>query len=199
MEDLQLTSVFIESLSLVLDELVNDPRSFLLTMAEFLDRGGKVLYVIFALALLMWFLVLERFLYYVFSARHARQKLMQIWDENKARVGAAHIRESLQSALRHHLLSTFPLIKTLVKVTPMLGLLGTIYGMIEIFDVIGVQGTSDARSLANGISLATLPTMTGLAVGITGLFLLRYLDLVAQRSINRFNAELNKDETLTQN
>ena len=58
--------------------------------------------------------------------------------------------------------------------------------MIEIFDVIAQLGTGDARALANGISMATLPTMTGMAIAILGLFLLRYVEVSATRKIAVF-------------
>ena len=62
------------------------------------------------------------------------------------------------------------------------------YGMIEIFDVIAQQGTGDARALANGISMATLPTMTGMAVAIVGLFFIRFMESSANRKISQLNA-----------
>ena len=160
------------------------------SMTGFLDKGGTVLYLIVFSACILWFLVFERILYFAFVARKERQLLFSIWTKNHNKSDARMIRESLQYNYRHKLLFTLPLIHTLVKVTPLLGLFGTVYGMIEIFDVIAQQGTGDARAMANGISKATLPTMTGMAVGIIGLFLLRHIEATANRKINRFNEGL---------
>lgn len=160
-------------------------------VTEFLDKGGIVLYIIFIMAFVLWFLVIERLMFFYFYAGKEGEKLTLIWHENARTVNARCIRESLEYAFRHKLLSTLPLIQTLVKVTPLLGLFGTVYGMIEIFDVIAQQGTGDARAMANGISLATLPTMTGMAIGIIGLFLLRHIEATANRKMNHFNEGLS--------
>src|SRR5690554_7768600 len=51
-----------------------------------------------------------------------------------------------------------------------MGLLGTVTGMISVFDVLAITGTDNARAMANGISQATIPTMAGLVVALTGLY-----------------------------
>ena len=53
---------------------------------------------------------------------------------------------------------------------PMLGLLGTVAGMIHVFEAISAYGTSDAQSMAAGISEALLTTETGLVLAIPILF-----------------------------
>ena len=53
------------------------------------------------------------------------------------------------------------IIKSLVALCPMLGLLGTVTGMIEVFDVMAIAGSGNVRGMAGGISKATLPTMAG--------------------------------------
>ena len=60
-------------------------------------------------------------------------------------------------------------IKGLVALCPLLGLLGTVTGMIEVFDVMAYTGTGNPRAMASGVSKATLPTMTGLVISISGL------------------------------
>jgi biopolymer transport protein ExbB len=67
-------------------------------------------------------------------------------------------------------------IKGLVALCPLLGLLGTVTGMIEVFDVMAFTGTGNPRLMAGGISKATLPTMTGLVISITGLFAITFLE-----------------------
>jgi biopolymer transport protein ExbB len=62
-------------------------------------------------------------------------------------------------------------ISSLAAVAPLLGLLGTVIGMIETFNVISVFGTGNAKAMANGISVALITTETGLLVAIPGVFL----------------------------
>jgi biopolymer transport protein ExbB len=50
------------------------------------------------------------------------------------------------------------------------GLLGTVSGMVQVFDVIAVTGSSDAKAMAGGIFKATLPTMSGLFLAVSALY-----------------------------
>jgi biopolymer transport protein ExbB len=62
-------------------------------------------------------------------------------------------------------------IAVLAAVAPIMGLLGTVLGMIETFDVISIFGTGNAKALASGVSVALVTTQTGLLIAIPGLFL----------------------------
>jgi len=66
-------------------------------------------------------------------------------------------------------------IAILAAVAPLLGLLGTVGGMIKTFSVIAIYGTGNTKALASGISEALITTQTGLVVAIPGLFLASYL------------------------
>lgn len=74
---------------------------------------------------------------------------------------------SVQSKLQKWL----PFIATTAAIAPLLGLLGTVSGMIRTFNIITVAGTGDAKPLAGGISEALVTTMFGLAVAIPALTL----------------------------
>ena len=63
--------------------------------------------------------------------------------------------------------------------------LGTVTGMIEVFQVMAFTGGGDARSMAGGVSKATLPTMAGMTTALSGVFATIYL-----------NAARNREETL---
>ena len=64
----------------------------------------------------------------------------------------------------------------LIKLCPLLGLLGTVTGMIHVFDVMAVTGTGNARAMASGISLATIPTMAGMVIAIAGLYFSKIIE-----------------------
>ena len=66
-------------------------------------------------------------------------------------------------------------INILAGVAPLLGLLGTVIGMIVTFDVITRFGTGNVRALAGGISEALITTQTGLLVSIPGLYMSGFL------------------------
>lgn len=63
---------------------------------------------------------------------------------------------------------------TIAAITPLLGLLGTVIGMIRVFTAIVVEGSGNAAVLAGGISEALITTAAGLTVGIPALFFHRF-------------------------
>jgi biopolymer transport protein ExbB len=74
-----------------------------------------------------------------------------------------------------------PLIKIMVALCPLLGLLGTVTGMIEVFNIMAVTGGGDAKSMAGGVSRATVPTMAGMVAALSGVFANTYVTRIAQR------------------
>ena len=62
------------------------------------------------------------------------------------------------------------ILRVLVPLCPLLGLLGTVTGMMEVFDSMAARGSADARAMASGISQAMICTVTGLAVSISGIY-----------------------------
>lgn len=144
----------------------------------FMDTGGTVLWLILLLSIVLWSLIIERFLFlYLHYPRRRRQWL----DEWRRRVDkkswfARSLRAYLISRARMQLGATVPVIKTLIGLCPLLGLLGTVGGMIEVFDVMAVIGTGNPQAMASGVSQATLNTMAGMVVAISGLFFSRMIE-----------------------
>lgn len=103
-------------------------------------------------------------------------KIVAVGLMNRAR-GREIVKESIEDIGRHvvHQLERFlNTLGTIAVITPLLGLLGTVFGMIEVFTVISVQGTGDAGLLAGGISKALITTAAGLTVAIPSLLFYRY-------------------------
>lgn len=87
------------------------------------------------------------------------------------------MKESIQDAAGHvvHDLEKYlNTLGTVAAIAPLLGLLGTVVGMIRVFTEITVQGTGNANALAGGISEALITTATGLIVAIPALVMHRY-------------------------
>ena len=87
------------------------------------------------------------------------------------------MKESIQEASGHvvHDLERYlNTLGTVAAVAPLLGLLGTVVGMIRVFTEITVQGTGNANALAGGISEALITTAAGLVVAIPALVMHRY-------------------------
>lgn len=75
------------------------------------------------------------------------------------------------------------LLGTIASISPLLGLLGTVFGMIEAFNVIALQGHGTPASLGGGISQALITTAAGLAVAIPILLAHKYLSSRADRML----------------
>ena len=77
------------------------------------------------------------------------------------------------------------MIKTLVALCPLLGLLGTVTGMISVFDVMSLSGSGNARGMAAGVSKATLPTMAGMVAALSGLFFSNMIERYTEQEAER--------------
>ena len=87
------------------------------------------------------------------------------------------MKESIEEVGRHvvHEMERFlNTLGTIAAITPLLGLLGTVIGMIKVFAVITTEGVGDPSVLAEGISEALITTATGLTVAIPSLMFFRY-------------------------
>ena len=68
------------------------------------------------------------------------------------------------------------LIKALIAICPLLGLMGTVTGMITVFDVMTYSGGGNARAMAGGVSMATVPTMAGMVAALSGVYFGTWLE-----------------------
>jgi len=154
---------------------------------DFVERGGNVLLAIAFVTGLMWTLMIERAIYYTTAYRQERQRVRDIWDSlgDHSSWQSQQIRRMLVCETRQRLHRSLPLIKTAVALCPMFGLLGTVTGMIEVFDVMAVAGSGNARGMASGVSKATLPTMAGMVAALSGMLLSVQLERFARHESNR--------------
>lgn len=139
---------------------------------DFLETGGQVLFVILFATLLLWTLIIERYWYFLKVHPLEATRLVQAWKNrgDKSSWAAHKMRDALIAQTSQHLSQSIGFIKTLVAVCPLLGLMGTVTGMISVFEVMAVTGTGNARLMASGISMATIPTMAGMVAALSGLY-----------------------------
>lgn len=159
---------------------------------EMTDMGGDILLMIVVLAAIMWCLLLERLIF--FSTTHPRQvqRAKKLWSSRDERFSwyAHQFRARIIFIIGRDLQKNIGLIKTLVKLCPLLGLLGTVLGMLEVFDALAVTGSSNPRSTAAGVSKAIITTMAGMVVAISGLPLVTWLSKKSSESRNALHDAL---------
>lgn len=83
-----------------------------------------------------------------------------------------------------------PVLRTIFTVSPLLGLLGTVTGMIKVFQTLSLVGISQAQDLSGGISEALLTTAAGLTVAIPTLILFHYFESKASQILLRVEKAL---------
>ncbi|MGL4517881.1 MAG: MotA/TolQ/ExbB proton channel family protein [Shewanella sp.] len=144
----------------------------------FMAAGGNVLWLVAFVLFVMWVLMIERYWYLKWVSPKKHRAIIAAWDAREETTSwyAHRIREAWVSQASQELNDRMLMIKTLVAICPMIGLLGTVTGMISVFDVMAVQGTSNARLMAAGISMATMPTMAGMVAALSGVFISTRLD-----------------------
>ncbi len=162
----------------ILSSLVQSPN-----LRERINQGGIVGYVIIALGLLGVLLSLERLVTLTIAGQKVKAQLrkpdsptgdnalgrvLQVFHANRQvdtetlelKLGEAILKET--PALQRGIL----FIKVISVVAPLLGLLGTVTGMINTFQAITLFGTGDPKTMAGGISQALVTTVLGLTVAI---------------------------------
>ena len=165
-------------------------------VSDFLEAGGDVLWVIFFTSILLWSLILERFHYLKKIYPTLKNNVMKNWKERSEHTSwdAHRIREAQLSIVRMSLTKNISQIKVLVALCPLLGLLGTVTGMISVFDVMALTGTGNARLMASGISMATIPTMAGMVAALSGLYFGSYFESKSNTLFDNLSDELTFEE-----
>jgi biopolymer transport protein ExbB len=143
----------------------------------------------------MWTLIFERLYYFTASWKTDRDHVMQSWEGRSVRRSwnAKQIRMKLLSSSRELINDNMNVISTCVALCPLLGLLGTVTGMIEVFNVMAVTGGGDAKSMAGGVERSTIPTMAGMVAALSGLFANTYLQRIAAREQQFLEDQLTSD------
>ena len=153
------------------------------TLRDFMSAGGTVLCLIAILAAVMCAIILERIWYFNAGHKEYMGEIKSEWDSitDHSSWKAQQIKDKLMSQAKEAVNRHLSLINTCVALAPLFGLLGTVTGMIEVFQVMAFTGGGDARSMAGGVSKATLPTMAGMTTALSGVFATIYLNAARNR------------------
>ena len=153
-------------------------------VSVFMERAGFVLNWIALLLLVMWTMVIDRLWYFLFEHKKYEARLLVEWRQRQEHISwfAHKHREDLIARARHHINTNYRLIESLVLLCPLLGLLGTVTGMIDVFHVLGITGGGDAKAMAGGVSRSTLPTLAGMVGALSGVVATTILQSMIKRA-----------------
>jgi biopolymer transport protein ExbB len=168
------------------------------TLVSYMEMGGFVMIPLVAISSLLWFGLVYRVMKIKFSSKNPRELIRRvrkgkhISDAITARAAATAVKVAREVQTRHELKSRLnehfmilrqemnqyrSLVRSLVMIAPLLGLLGTVDGMIETFESLGEMALfTQSGGIAGGISRALFTTQIGLAVSIPGLMFGRIID-----------------------
>jgi len=165
-----------------------------LAIIRFMEMGGDVLWFIAGLTFLMWTLIFERIWFFRNEHRLLVYEATTVWEHRTERKSwSAHqVREGIISNAASRIAGSLPIIETCVALCPLFGLLGTVTGMIAVFDAMATQG-GNARSMAAGVSMATIPTMSGMIASLSGLVGTTYLKRKVEYETELFEDNLTLD------
>jgi len=154
-------------------------------VGDFMELGGDVLWAICLVTFWMWAMILERQWYFHLVYPKDFAKALDAWNARADHVSwhALQIRRKLIGELSEKLNDSLTMIKTVVALCPLFGLLGTVSGMIEVFDVMALAGNGNPRAMASGVSMATIPTMAGMVAALSGLYFVHQLERYAYSQV----------------
>ncbi len=162
---------------------------------DFLNLGGPVLLVIALTIFLMWVLIIERLLFFRSTMRVMARDIQDTWESRSERRSwnAQSIREQMISEFSGKTNKGITMIQTFVALCPLLGLLGTVTGMIKVFQVLAVSGSGNIRAMAAGVSQATVPTMAGMVGALSGVLFVTILTRRAAHEVQYLEDSLTMD------
>jgi biopolymer transport protein ExbB len=167
------------------------------SLRDFMELGGGVLWAIMLAVFLMWTLILER-VWYIYRIHPANaRKVLSAWSsrDDTGSWYARRIRDALISEAAIALRRNIGVIRALIAVCPLLGLLGTVTGMIAVFDAMSYAVGANARAIAGGVSMATIPTMAGMIAALSGLYFGTWLDHRVTTEVERLEDQLQQRMT----
>lgn len=161
-------------------------------LQEFLARGGPVLLAIMAATFLMWALILERLFYFRLAHQGFADQALEEWRSRSDRKSTfAHwVKDKLVSEVRQRAQANVGFTKALVALAPLLGLLGTVTGMVTVFDYMAITDGADAKAMSRGVSQATIPTMAGMVASISGILFTSGMDRKVSRLVQKLEDKM---------
>ena len=138
-------------------------------LIDYVNQGGSITWILVAMNVVGLSLILWRFLVLRDFAKNIETRSNELADELKKAVGAGDalsVAKDFITAKVAELEYGMTFIRVIATIAPLLGLLGTVVGIFEAFQVIAAKGLDNPGDFASGISLALITTIAGLIVAI---------------------------------
>jgi biopolymer transport protein ExbB len=168
-------------------------------LSQFMTQGGPVLWWLAAVVFIFWLVAFERVIYFSKVFPREKQPWVNNWTQRHEHYSwyAQSQRNAMLSEAENKLKQNLNILKCLLSLCPMLGLLGTVTGMISVFDTLAAQGSAQPRLMAAGISMATIPTMAGMVAALSGMLAYSRIQKWGNRSLLQLEQLLRGERHLS--
>ena len=141
-------------------------------LEELFIRGGPVLYLLFLLSGLIFYLLVDKYVFIFFKSKNFLISSVDDFSNeySPSNTDYRFIQNTLISSVKREANKNIKILDGFIGMCPMIGLLGTVYGMIEVFEVLSFLGTGNPRAMSSGVAMATIPTMSGMVITVFGLY-----------------------------
>ena len=139
---------------------------------ELFIRGGPVLFILFFISFLIFFIFVNKYMFIYFDKYDWYSNKLDnfIQDNPPENFSLKQVQKTYISELKRISNTNIKMLDGLIGMCPMIGLLGTVYGMIEVFEVLSFLGTGNPRAMSSGVAKATIPTMASMVITIFSLY-----------------------------
>ena len=156
---------------------------------ELFIKGGPVLYLLFLVSFLIFYILVKKYTFIFIDKTEWKGKKLDIYikDNPPELTNLKYVEKTFISEMKRTSNSNIKLLDGLIGMCPMIGLLGTVYGMIEVFEVLSFLGTGNPRAMSSGVAKATIPTMASMVISLFGLYFRQDLTYRISKYIDEAN------------
>jgi len=144
-----------------------------MNLMDYIEQGGTIVYVLIALNIIGYTIMIVKFIQIVMTRRHKARLLKEVIENIKAKEVPLKVEHIVVELIKdeigkrfYKLESGLGTVKIIASIAPLLGLLGTVLGVLVAFEAISKNGMDDPSIFAGGIAMALITTVAGLIVAI---------------------------------
>lgn len=162
-------------------------------LMHYIDQGGVIMYILLALNIIGFTTMIVKFIQFLLLRSKKKAIIDAVYEDVKT-----HDKEA-QLALGKDIMTEkmvkyekgLSTVRIIASIAPLLGLLGTVVGVLSAFEAISKQGLGDPSVFAGGISLALITTVGGLIVAIPHYIGYNYLIGMLDKLEAKFNTQMS--------
>jgi len=170
-------------------------------MMMWMERGGPVMWPLLVLSLVAGTLIVERLLFWTRERRRPAREVVQRFfaSHADALVAARELDPELPvRAEERRLERGMAVLDTVITAAPLLGILGTVLGIIDSFELLSARGSTDPLAATGGVAQALITTASGLVIALCVIFAHNYFRTRIRDRLDEVEVELRRRRSAEQ-